>query len=186
MRAFAIALFTFGSLRLAGAVEINANPKGLNYEPYGVVQDRQLLILKTPMGTNVYLADHGFHDARNFAIEIPLSELRTKLASIHQGGGSQGPTGTDPNGAIPPKDYLDVSSLAVEANRLYSVGQFKASLGFVEEILKREPNSLRGWSMRGSLMHVLGHADIAKASWKKALQLDPKNENLRKLVGESL
>jgi tetratricopeptide (TPR) repeat protein len=83
------------------------------------------------------------------------------------------PTPT-PSPAPTPKVELDLSdSLILKANHLYHKGRFFEANLYVEELLRKHPESLRGWLMKGSLLYKLGHKDLATKAWEKAIALDP-------------
>jgi tetratricopeptide (TPR) repeat protein len=87
--------------------------------------------------------------------------------------------------AIPPKvivEYDDTDRYVVEANRLYNRGKFYDATNVVEELLRKKPDHVRGWVMKGSLMRVQGHKAEAKAAYQTALKLDPENTELKKIV----
>jgi len=78
--------------------------------------------------------------------------------------------------------YDESDRLVLEANRLYNRGKFYEASMVVEELLRRSPEHVRGWVMKGSLMHVQGQKDMAKNAWQKALVLDPNNGTVKNLL----
>jgi tetratricopeptide (TPR) repeat protein len=87
--------------------------------------------------------------------------------------------------SVPPRvivEYDDSDRYVVEANRLYNRGKFYDATNVVEELLRKKPDHVRGWVMKGSLMHVQGHKELAKAAYQTAFKLDPNNEEIKKLV----
>ena len=104
--------------------------------------------------------------------------------STNTGGDVYGP---QPLGARYPRvivEYDDSDRYVVEANRLYNRGKFYDATNVVEELLRKRPDHVRGWVMKGSLMKVQGHKESAKNAYLTALKLDPNNAELRKIVEE--
>lgn len=78
----------------------------------------------------------------------------------------------------------EIDPLVVKANRLYNQRRFVEASEYVDEVLRRRPDYVRGWMMRGSLHQMLGHRDLASEAYQKARTLsgdDP--EVLRALEG---
>jgi tetratricopeptide (TPR) repeat protein len=73
----------------------------------------------------------------------------------------------------------DIDPLVVRANRLYNQRRYVEASQFVDEILRRRPDYVRGWLMRGSLHHVLGHRDLAAEAWQKARELAGDDPDIR-------
>lgn len=65
----------------------------------------------------------------------------------------------------------DIDPLVVKANRLFNQRKYVEASEYVDEILRRRPDYVRGWLMRGSLHQVLGHRDLAEAAWARAKEL---------------
>ena len=153
-------------------------------KPYQASQSGNILQLATPHGQRLYLGDVGFSELRNYKIEIDLNELRSQGSSSNAanggGGSAQNPAG--PGGSPAPQFIEDESTLIVEANRLYNEGKFTDSLKYVDEIIRRNPKNMRGWVMKGSLMHVMGQKDLARDAWQKAHEIDPKNEEIGRIL----
>jgi len=148
---------------------------------YMVSQDKNLLNIKTPWGSNLFMAPVGFEDLESYSFEIPLADFRTQARKE----ATDGPSDNASSKRTDPSVMGDVSSLIVEANRLYNQGDFRHALGYVDEVNQREPQNVRGWIMKGSLMHVMGHRDLAKQAWQKALELDPANQQIQRILKES-
>lgn len=86
---------------------------------------------------------------------------------------------------LPPKvtvEYDDSDRLVLEANRLFNRRKFDEALSTIDELLRRKPNYIRGWIMKGSVMYVRGHKDLAKTAWNQALTLDPNNEDVKSIL----
>lgn len=153
---------------------------------YSASQTGSVLQVRTPFGSTLYLAQLGFEQLDHYKFEIPLSALREQIKGTENSKSTStgDPSESDKGGNSPkPSEIADTDSLVAQANSLYNRGQFSQALSYVDELLRRDPKNSRGWTMKGSLMHVLGHKDLAKQSWKKALELDPKNESLKNIVG---
>lgn len=172
---------TFSLVLLAAMPAALAVPTG-----YSVSQVNNLLLVKTPWGTTTYIAPLGFDEIRSYTLEIPLGDFRSQVASQNSGPtGRPSGSAANPDGAAPatgPAAVSDVEGLIVEANRLYFLGNFYGSLQYVDEINRRQPGNIRGWTMKGSLMHSLGHKDLAKQAWKKALEIEPGNLEIQNLL----
>jgi tetratricopeptide (TPR) repeat protein len=147
---------------------------------YGVSQSGNLVFVKTPFGSSIYIGPVGLDSLPNFEFEIPLSDFRAGLP----GGAptASGPSNENSNGG--PSAVGDDGSLIAEANRLYNRGDFNHALQYVDELSRRSPKNIRAWIMKGSLMHVLGHNDLARQSWEKALALDPSNTQIENILKE--
>jgi cytochrome c-type biogenesis protein CcmH/NrfG len=52
----------------------------------------------------------------------------------------------------------------------------------VDEILRRRPDYVRGWLMRGSLHQVLGHRDLAAEAWQRARDLAGDDPDVRRAL----
>lgn len=78
--------------------------------------------------------------------------------------------------------YDDSDKLIVEANYLYNKGRFYDATVVMENVLRRRPTYVRGWIMKGSLMYVQGHKDLARKAWKQALDLDKNNNEVKELL----
>lgn len=81
-----------------------------------------------------------------------------------------------------PEADLQDNALLFEANNLYYQGKVNESLRNIEELLKRNPSNVRGLTMKGSLLRVMGQEQLAVAAWRKASELAPNNAELRELV----
>lgn len=86
---------------------------------------------------------------------------------------------------LPPRvvvEYDDSDRLVLEANRLFNRKKFDEAMATIEELLRRKPTYLRGWIMKGSVLYVRGHKDLAKTAWNQALALDPANPDLKSIL----
>lgn len=79
-------------------------------------------------------------------------------------------------------DYDDTDRLVLEANRLFNRKKFDEALTTIDELLRRKPAHLRGWIMKGSLLYVRGHKDLAKTAWNQALALEPENADVKSIL----
>ena len=87
--------------------------------------------------------------------------------------------------SVPPKvivEYDDSDRLVLEANRLYNRRKFFEATSVIDELLRRNPEYPRAWVMKGSLMHVQGHRDLAQKAWEKAIELDPSNREVKSFL----
>lgn len=97
------------------------------------------------------------------------------------------PASTPTPGPTPPArlviEYDDTDRLVLQANRLFNLGKyFDASL-VVDELVRKRPEFVRGWVMKGSLLKVQGYNDLALKAWERALVLEPGNKEIRGLAG---
>ena len=92
--------------------------------------------------------------------------------------------GKDPKGA-PPKSYLTALAKIAE---MYSSHRYELALIAAVDLGQQYPKEARVEAMKGSLYQKLGKTELARESWKKALELDPTDvtvaEALRGLKGE--
>jgi len=72
----------------------------------------------------------------------------------------------------PQKSYL--ATLA-KVREMYSSRRYEMALVEVVDLESSHPNDARLFAMKGSLYLKLGKKDLARASWEKALSLDPKD-----------
>lgn len=70
---------------------------------------------------------------------------------------------------------IAVSELIADANRLYNKRRYYEALDLVDRALAMAPFLTRAWLMKGSLLYIQGHRELAKKSWIRARELDPKN-----------
>lgn len=164
--------------------------------------------LVTPYGIKEIVGDMGANGNMNYRIEFPLEDLKpptqpemSRSPSSPENeeweewtdeeetasGGSENSCHKENRemSSLPPKvvvEYDDADRYVVEANRLYNRGKFYDATAVVEELLRKKPDHVRGWVMKGSLMKVQGQKDLAKSAYEQALKLDPNNLELKKLV----
>lgn len=79
-------------------------------------------------------------------------------------------------------NFDDTDRLVVEANRLYNRGRYHEAMTYIDEVNRKRPKYVRGWVMKGSLLFVLGHKDLAKDAWEQALRLDPGSTYIKDLM----
>ncbi len=169
---------------------------------YQIIPNGNNLELVTPYGRRILFGDINLKKARDYRFEIPLSEIRPPevkpppppapppgptvvVAPISRETASEKPP-EPPEPKVPPKvvvEYDNTDRLILEANRQYNRGQFYEASLTVEEILLNHPDLARAWVMKGSLMYVQGQKDLAKNAWQKALEIDPKNNEVRSFMG---
>ena len=156
---------------VASATAAWAAPAG-----YSVSQSGNVVTVTTPQGSKVYLGDLGFDRLRSYQFEVSLKDLLAPPPSATSGAGNPGAQSPMPAASD------DIDSLIAQANRLYNKGKFEDSLRFVDEVLRRNPNHIRAWTMRGSLAHALGRKDAARESWQRARELDPGNDQIKNIL----
>lgn len=76
----------------------------------------------------------------------------------------------------------DSDQMIVEANWLYNHRRYFEALTVVERVLRKKPDALRAWIMKGSLLYVQGEKEMAKTAWQKAQTLDPQNSEVQTLL----
>lgn len=74
--------------------------------------------------------------------------------------------------------------MVLEANRLFAVRKFYDALIVVDRILTRYPRYVRGWLMKGSLLHMQGEKGLALEAWKKAKRISPKDPEVNKTLAK--
>lgn len=72
----------------------------------------------------------------------------------------------------PKVEYDATDSLILKANRLFHKGRYYETAMYVEEILRRKPEHMRAWLMKGSVLYKLGQKDLAQKAWQQAVVLD--------------
>ena len=164
-------------LFLMAAIALFANAAAAAPAGYSVSQSGNVVTVTTPQGSKVYLGDLGFDRLKSYQFEVSLKDLATPPSSASSSAGNPGPQSPMPQ----PSD--DIDSLITTANRLYNKGRFEDSLRFVDEVIRRNPNHIRAWTMRGSLAHALGRKEAARESWQRAQELDPGNEQIKNILG---
>jgi len=172
-----------------GFYSVSENDKQEQVErktPYGTIR------IPTAFGTNV-----------PYRFSIPLDQLKKNappIASLDpekDAKGSEGPRQVDvvpllPTGKAAPNQpgapaapavvIDDADSMVVEANRLFNRRRFYEALTVVDQMLRKRPEFIRGWLMKGSLFLVQGHKDLAMKAWKKAQELDPANPEVQSVL----
>lgn len=81
-------------------------------------------------------------------------------------------------------ERVDVDGLLKKIQAAYKKGNFKSALAFVDKILSEHPDLSKAWVLKGSLEYAMGHKDEAKEAWQKSLELNPKNEQVKKILLE--
>lgn len=112
--------------------------------------------------------------------ETATHTIETKIIERELAG--ENPNG---NGKVPPKvtiEYDDSDRLVLEANRLYNKRKYNETLSVLDELLRRKPDFVRGWIMKGSVLYVRGHKDLAQVAWKKAQVLQPENADIKSIM----
>lgn len=165
---------------------------------YSVTEQENQLELKTPYGT-IHIPT-GFGPNVPYRLSIPVEQLKKGGAPVaedvpHQekpeeagkpGGApalfpAPSPAlGLAPANAPPSTTVIvdDADSLVVDANRLFNRRRFYEALTVVDQLLRKRPAYARGWLMKGSLLLVQGHKDLALKAWTKAKELEPENQEV--------
>ncbi len=172
-----------------------------NFKVREAGKDLQYLELVTPWGTKAVVGDSEINlkEKHNYRIEIPIETIRPppppetptveapveEPEEIEPAPEKKEETKVEEKPTEPTRvivEYDDSDRLILEANRLYNRGKFYEATVHVDELLRRKPYFIRGWVMKGSLLHVQGQKDLAKNAWQKALNLDPENKELQELL----
>jgi tetratricopeptide (TPR) repeat protein len=90
-------------------------------------------------------------------------------------------------GVIPSEDSVPSSDKSYLASidlikQLYKHARFEAALLEVDGLLRSYPTDARLYEMRGTLLERVGRTELALKSWNQALQLNPRNESLRRFI----
>jgi cytochrome c-type biogenesis protein CcmH/NrfG len=72
--------------------------------------------------------------------------------------------------------------MVLEANWLYNHRRYFEASTLVKRILTKQPNLVRGWVMKGSLLYVQGEKSLARKAWEHAQTLDPENVEVKQLL----
>jgi hypothetical protein len=66
--------------------------------------------------------------------------------------------------------------------QLFRNARFEAALIEIDHLVKLYPTSGRLFEMRGTLLDRLGYGKLAVKSWKQALEFEPRNLGLKKMI----
>jgi tetratricopeptide (TPR) repeat protein len=147
---------------------------------YKAIENNSLLNLKTPQGPVFYFSEKNFSQMDSYRAEISYADIEKNFPQNN--GHSPNDKSNKTDAADSASNIGSVDEVLVAANKHYNEGKFEKSLSYVEEILKRRPQHLRAWIMRGSLYRILGFKEQALESYKKASELDSKNEELKNII----
>lgn len=154
-------------------------------ETYRVESEGNIYVIHSPYGDKTFFGDSGLENQNSFKFEVPIESLKPSALSAnsdHGGDSSSTNNGGASSSPKAPTSFDDENELIDQANHLYYAGKFNDSLKYADEILRRDPKNIRAWVMKGSLLHVLGQKQLAKNAWTKASELDPKNDELKKIL----
>ena len=82
----------------------------------------------------------------------------------------------------PKVEYDGSDSLILKANRLFHKGKYYEAALYVDEVLRRNPENMRAWLMKGSALYKLGQKDLAQKAWKQATALDTEQKETKGLM----
>jgi len=153
--------------------------------------------LVTPTGSKLMLGDYAPNGVHNFKVEVPLGELAPPAKEERKPDSALLP----PKKEVPPaeeqkapelcpkpepktahRDFDDSDRFILEANQLYNQGKFYEASQVVEDLLRKRPELVRGWIMKGSLMWVMKQKELALKAWNQAKALDPENSEVNDLI----
>ncbi len=167
---------------------------------YSVNETDNQVELKTPYGT-IHIPT-GFGQNVPYRLSIPVDQLKKgagPVANLNPETDAKAPEAarqTDSVPLLPTGKFLpnqpgsqvptvlidDADSLVVDANRLFNRRRFYEALTVVDQLLRKRPEFTRGWLMKGSLLLVQGHKDLAMKAWKKAQELEPANPEVQSVL----
>jgi len=90
---------------------------------------------------------------------------------------------TEPEPELPQGISLVDKKLYDSLNYFYE-GNYEKALKYAQEALILEPNSALAYKRIGSAFYAMGEIDKAVFNWKKSLEIDPTDENLRQFVNK--
>jgi hypothetical protein len=163
---------------------------------YSVKESENQIELSTPYGT--IQIPTGFGANVPYRLSIPLEDLKKGAPSREfapaDGGKApepredgqpaplnltsaqkSGPLFASPASPTPTVIVDDADTLVVDANRLFNRRRYYEALTVVDQILRKRPDFTRGWLMKGSLLLVQGHKELAMKAWRKAKEIEPEN-----------
>lgn len=164
---------------------------------YSVTETESQIELKTPYGT--LHVPTGFGSNVPYRLSIPVDQLKKNAGPLGEKPeladkpgeptkvGDLGlllPTGKAVAGEkdTPRVIIDDADSLVVDANRLFNRRRYYEALTVVDQLLRKRPEYTRGWLMKGSLLLVQGHKDLAMKAWRKAQELEPANPEIQSVL----
>lgn len=141
------------------------------------------LEIHTPYGVKYFVGDLGLKDAQNYRIDIPLDQLIPP--KVREALEKQEQKQEEVKKEVAREVANDgTDSMVIQANRLYNNGEYLRATMHVEEILRRNPEYVRGWIMKGSLLWVQGEKDLALKAWKEAEGLEPNNDQIKRILSK--
>jgi tetratricopeptide (TPR) repeat protein len=82
---------------------------------------------------------------------------------------------------LPNMDQSYLSKMDV-VKQLFKAARYEACLLEIDQLVKTYPTNSRLYEMRGTVLDRLGYQTLAINSWKQALELDPGNLSLKKVI----
>ena len=148
---------------------------------YRVSSDEKIVVVTTPMGQKTLIGDEAFKNLQSYRFEMSTKDFLVPSSS-GGGSGSGGGGNQNPDQPHPYANIKDTGALIDRANQLYNQGKFKESLEHVDEALRRDPKLARAWVMKGSLLHLQGNKEAAKAAWQEAQKIEPENKEIKSIL----
>jgi tetratricopeptide (TPR) repeat protein len=163
---------------------------------YQVRENGNSLEVVTPSGVKVFTSDTNFSSTETYRVEIPLTALapppgqeeqdavddaedvenEDDVSETKPAAAPEAPTPTPQKITV---EYDDSDRMLVEANHFFNKRKYFEATEIVEELLRKKPTLVRAWIMKGSLMYLQGHRDLAAKAWKQALSLEPENKDIK-------
>jgi Flp pilus assembly protein TadD len=165
------------------------------------------MIIRSTVGNQEYMIEIP-EGAQDYDIEIPFTGDGSDGAAASRSG-TPNPQLTDAEllAALPRHDAADSQDSALlnkglslapdqsqgpsytlglaRVNELYVQNQFELALIEVNQLLSYYPNSSQLFKMKGTLLMKMQNQTLALQAWRNALQLDPNDARLRRVL-ESL
>jgi len=89
--------------------------------------------------------------------------------------------GLEPSDEPPNMDESYLSKVDV-AKQLFKLGRYEASLIEIDALIQAYPTNGKLYEMRGTVLDRMGYSELAVRSWKQALEFQPSDVALRRLV----
>ena len=176
-------------------VTLSVTAWGTDEPVYKIITDQNRLdklTIQSKDGTKSFFGNSDFADLSSYRAKIPLTSLEKpqSVPTIIQVSSQPPPIPVPAEDPVPPVSAVRKSNLSppeqdlmiYEANELFHSGRFSDSLAQIEKLLLANPKHARAWTMKGSLFKIMGNSELAVSAWKKALEIDPVNQDLQKYL----
>ncbi|PIP84882.1 MAG: hypothetical protein COR54_01955 [Elusimicrobia bacterium CG22_combo_CG10-13_8_21_14_all_63_91] len=106
------------------------------------------------------------------AVLLPMAGL--------SGRRDEAPAGRRP--AVVPDDFRNVDAMLRESWLEIRAGRYEAAVGTADKVLRIEPSNATALQLRGSALFLMKDLPRAKASWARALEIEPENRSVSSLL----